>query len=80
MSAALSPDGRYLLVLNAGYNPPSISVLDVASAREISRTGRSGIYDVRVTVDDSPIAELRGHSRTVGGAWVSTAEPDARLK
>jgi acyl-CoA thioesterase len=42
----------------------------VATAREISRTGRSGIYDVRVTVDDIAIAELRGHSRTVGGAWV----------
>jgi acyl-CoA thioesterase len=39
----------------------------VATAREISRTGRSGIYDVRVTVDDTAIAELRGHSRTLGG-------------
>ena len=26
MSTALSPDGRYLLVLNGGYKPPSISV------------------------------------------------------
>jgi acyl-CoA thioesterase len=42
----------------------------VATAREISRSGRSGIYDVRVTVDDIAIAELRGHSRTVSGAWV----------
>src|SRR3977135_1411000 len=42
----------------------------VATAREISRTGRSGIYDVRVTVDDTAIAELRGHSRTVGGKWL----------
>ena len=41
----------------------------VATAKEISRTGRSGIYDVRVTVDDVAIAELRGHSRTLGGAW-----------
>jgi len=46
----------------------------VATAREISRAGRSGIYDVRVTVDDTAIAELRGHSRTIGGAWVPTAE------
>jgi acyl-CoA thioesterase len=46
----------------------------VATAREISKTGRSGIYDVRVTVDDTPIAELRGHSRSIGGAWVSTAD------
>ena len=38
MSSALSPDGRHLLVLNGGYNPPSISVLDVAAAREVSRT------------------------------------------
>ena len=38
MSSALSPDGKYLLVLNAGYAPPSISVLDVARAREIGRT------------------------------------------
>ena len=52
----------------------------VATAREISRTGRSGIYDVRVTVDDVAIAELRGHSRTLGGAWVPAAEPDPELK
>jgi acyl-CoA thioesterase len=46
----------------------------VATAKEISSTGRSGIYDVRVTVDGVAIAELRGHSRTVGGAWVPVAE------
>ncbi len=37
MSAVLSPDGRYLLVLNGGYKPPSISVLDAAGRKEISR-------------------------------------------
>lgn len=51
-----------------------------ATAREISRTGRSGIYDVRVTVDDVAIAELRGHSRTIGGAWVPAAAADAKMK
>jgi acyl-CoA thioesterase len=50
----------------------------VATAREISRSGRSGIYDVRVTVDDTAIAELRGHSRSIGGAWVPSAEADAK--
>ena len=49
----------------------------VATAREISRTGRSGIYDVRVSVDDITIAELRGHSRTLGGAWVPATEATA---
>jgi acyl-CoA thioesterase len=42
----------------------------VATGREISRSGRSGIYDIRVTVDDVVVAELRGHSRTIGGALV----------
>jgi acyl-CoA thioesterase len=45
----------------------------VATAREISRNGRSGIYDVQVTVDDVVIAEFRGHSRSVGGTWVPIA-------
>lgn len=37
-----------------------------ATAREVTRKGRSGIYDVRVTRDDgTTIAEFRGHSRTI---------------
>lgn len=38
MASVLTPDGKYLLVMNAGYNPPSISVIDVASERELGRT------------------------------------------
>ena len=39
-----------------------------AAAREVSRQGRSGVYDVRVTNQDGThIAEFRGHSRTVKG-------------
>jgi acyl-CoA thioesterase len=51
-----------------------------ATAREISRAGRSGIYDVRVAVDGTAIAELRGHSRTIGGVWVPSAANDAKPK
>jgi acyl-CoA thioesterase len=43
----------------------------VASAREISRSGRSGVYDVSVTVGDTVIAEFRGHSRVIAGAWLA---------
>ena len=42
----------------------------VAAAREISRNGRSGIYDVQVTANDVVIAEFRGHSRLIGGTWL----------
>src|SRR5665811_516487 len=36
MSMALSPDGKYLLVLNGGYRPPSVSVIETASARVVA--------------------------------------------
>ena len=42
----------------------------IATAREVSRSGRSGIYDVRVTANEVVIAEFRGHSRSIGGTLV----------
>jgi YVTN family beta-propeller protein len=33
MSTAVSHDGKYLLVLNGGYKPPSVSVIETASGR-----------------------------------------------
>ena len=46
----------------------------IATAREVSKTGRSGIYDVRVTSGDVVIAEFRGHSRSIGGTLVPTTD------
>jgi acyl-CoA thioesterase len=42
----------------------------VATAREVSRVGRSGIYDVSVSANGAIVAEFRGCSRTVGGSIV----------
>jgi acyl-CoA thioesterase len=50
----------------------------IATAREISRSGRSGIYDVRVTSGETVIAEFRGHSRVIPGTWLPV--PDADVK
>jgi DNA-binding beta-propeller fold protein YncE len=55
MSSAVSPDGKYLLVLNGGYNPPSISVIDVALKREI---GRTPLPDCWLGLTVSPRANL----------------------
>lgn len=42
-----------------------------ATAREVSSIGRSGLYDIRVTRQTGePIAEFRGHSRTIKGTHV----------
>lgn len=48
-----------------------------ATAREISRKGRSGIYDVTITREDGTvIAEFRGHSRTLNRPLL----PEARAE
>ena len=38
MASVTSPDGKYLIVLCGGYNPPSLIVLEQATQREIGRT------------------------------------------
>jgi acyl-CoA thioesterase len=60
--------------------PSKLGDLLVATAREISRSGRSGIYDVRVSVGDAVIAEFRGHSRTIGGTWLPEPQTDSKQK
>jgi acyl-CoA thioesterase len=48
-----------------------------AECVERTRAGRSGIYDVSVVrADGTPIAEFRGHSRTIDGAWVEQTVGD----
>ena len=42
MATALSPDGKYLLVLNGGYRPPSITVIDTASGAVVGRDAGAG--------------------------------------
>ncbi|MDP9055387.1 MAG: bifunctional YncE family protein/alkaline phosphatase family protein [Acidobacteriota bacterium] len=37
LATAITPDKKFLLVLNGGYNPPSVSVIDIAAAKELSR-------------------------------------------
>jgi len=51
----------------------------IATAREVSRSGRSGIYDVSVTADNGTvIAEFRGHSRVIPGTWLPASESDTK--
>jgi YVTN family beta-propeller protein len=38
MSVAATPDGKYLLVLSAGEHQPAVSVIDLATSKELSRT------------------------------------------
>jgi acyl-CoA thioesterase len=46
-----------------------------ATAREVQRRGRSGIYDIRITNQhDETIAEFRGHSRSVKGTLLGDGD------
>ncbi|MCK8464573.1 hydroxyphenylacetyl-CoA thioesterase PaaI [Aliiroseovarius sp. S1339] len=48
--------------------PGKLGELLIATARETSRSGRSGIYDVTVTGEDRrEVAIFRGHSRQISG-------------
>jgi acyl-CoA thioesterase len=56
-------------------HPVARGVRLTAQAREISRTGRSGIYDVSISDGTRIIAEFRGHSRTIGGSFLPADAP-----
>src|ERR1700761_8951865 len=38
LATAATKNGKYLLILNCGFNTPSVSVVDIAQKREIGRT------------------------------------------
>jgi DNA-binding beta-propeller fold protein YncE len=60
MSATLSKDGKFLLVLNGGYKPPSISVLDTKDGHEV---GNTNVPDAWLGLALSP----NGRTLWVGG-------------
>ena len=60
MATALAPGGRYLLVLNGGYRPPSISVIDTSTA---TVTGSVPVADGWLGLTFTP----RGDRVYVGG-------------
>src|SRR6202167_5637299 len=60
MSSGLSKDGRFLVVLNGGYNPPSLSVLDTKDGHEV---GRTPVTDAWLGLAFSP----NGRTLWVGG-------------
>jgi YVTN family beta-propeller protein len=51
MSSVVTPDGKYMLVLNCGYKPPSISVIDLATG---AVTGSAPVPDAWLGLAISP--------------------------
>lgn len=52
--------------------PGALGDVLTARAREVSREGRSGIYDISLTREDGTVlAEFRGHSRTINRTFLT---------
>jgi DNA-binding beta-propeller fold protein YncE len=64
MSTALSANRKFLLVMNAGYDPPTISVIDVAKKTEI---GRTALPDCWLGLAVGPAGATGGDLIYVGG-------------
>ena len=74
MAFASNAYGAHAVAQHAGVTfirPGRLGETLTAVAEERSRSGRSGIYDVRVTgsSDGSVVAEFRGHIRLTGGRF-----------
>ena len=55
--------------------PGSLGDVLTATAREVSRKGRSGIYDVELSKEDgSVIVQFRGHSRTINRTLLAAGD------
>ncbi len=39
MASVLTPDAKFVVVLNGGYNPPSLQVMDVKTEKVVSKAG-----------------------------------------
>jgi acyl-CoA thioesterase len=50
----------------------------VATATEVVRSARSGIYDVRVSLENKVVAEFRAHSHVIGNALLPQAAAGQR--
>jgi acyl-CoA thioesterase len=76
MAFAANAHGDKAVAQHAGIaflRPGRLGETLTAAAEERSRSGRSGIYDVRVTgsSDGSVVAEFRGQTRLSGGRFFS---------
>jgi len=59
-------------ITQSGAGPPTrLGDRLVATATEVARSARSGIYDVSVTLENAIVAEFRAQSRVIGGPLLS---------
>ncbi len=74
MSTAVSNNGKFLLVLNGGYNPPSISVIDIAAKKEVTRLHLPDCWLGLTVVPQSDKVYVGGGSKA--SVYELTLDPD----
>jgi YVTN family beta-propeller protein len=78
MSTALSSDGKFLLVLNAGYKPPSISEFNTSSMQEIARVPVADAWLGLTFAPGGKMLYVSGGAR--GSVYEFTFSPEGELK
>ncbi len=78
MSTALSPDGKFLLVLNGGYRPPSISVMTGAPLKEIARVPVADAWLGLTFAPGGKLVYVSGGAR--GTVFEFSFSPEGELK
>jgi YVTN family beta-propeller protein len=63
MASLATPDGKYLLVLNGGYNPPSIATIDVKTEQEVARVAAPDAWLGMVLASNGRLLYVGGGSR-----------------
>jgi YVTN family beta-propeller protein len=76
MTMKLSKDGKYLVVLNGGYRPPSIIVLSASDMHEVSRVPVADAWLGLAVAPDGKIYAGGGSRATV---FEFTLSPDGRI-
>ena len=77
MASALTPDGKFLLVLHGGYLPPSIAVLDAASLSEVSRVALKDAWLGLAISPNGRLVYASGGSR--GEVHELTLSPEGKI-
>ncbi len=77
MSAVVSNDGKYLLVLNAGAAPPGISTIDIARKKELGRTLLPDVWLGLIAAPTSNLVYVGGGG--TGRVYELSLGPDGTL-
>jgi len=78
MASLATPDGKYLLVLHGGYNPPSIATIDVKTEKEVARVAAPDAWLGMALTSNGRLLYVGGGSRAA--VFEYKVDPEGKLE